>query len=178
VRYSFRNSANGDEFVVELDDYTLTLHGPGRKEVVPYAGIVAVRICKQQNHSYRIFLYPDANGPIVISSLSWDGDGVPRDQSREYALFVRVLHHHLKDKSPAVFTSGGDAAKIWKLGIASAALSLMVVVAINYLSLGLAIPYVQALFFAAMVFLMVIAFSIRNFPKSYVPTDIPLHFLP
>ncbi len=178
MKYAFRNSAKGEEVSVTLDDYGFTLREGSHEEKISYANIVAVRISKQPNHSYRVSLYPDASRTIVISSVSWGSDGKQLDQSREYTLFVRVLHHHLKDKSPAVFTSGGNASRIWKLAGISALLCFLVSVIIDYLGLGLINPYTQALILTGISFLIVVLFSIRNFPKTYRPTDIPLQFLP
>jgi hypothetical protein len=176
VRYAFRKSAKSEEVSITLDDYGFSLCEGGREEKISYANIVAVRISRQPNH--RVFLYPDESRTITISSLSWDTDGKQRDQSREYTLFVRVLHHHLKDKSPAVFTSGGNASKIWKLAGICALFCFLGSVIVDYLGFGLFNPYTQALILALISFLVVILSSIRNFPKTYTPTDIPLQFLP
>lgn len=178
MKYSFRNSAKGSEISITLDDYGFTLRANGKEEKISYANIVAVRISKVQNHVFRMFLHPDASRTIAISSLSWSADGIPKDQSREYALFVRVLHHHLKDKSPAVFTSGGDAGKIWKLVGISAFLSLSISLLIDYLGFGIMNPYTQALILGVVSTAISIGLSVRNFPKAYTPGDIPLQFLP
>ncbi|HWA35063.1 MAG TPA: hypothetical protein VG737_13070 [Cyclobacteriaceae bacterium] len=178
VNYTFRKSPKSAEVSITLDDYGFLLREGDHQEKISYANIVAVRICRQPNHIYRVYLYPDESRAITISSLSWDSDGKQRDQSREYTLFVRVLHHHLKDKSPAVFTSGGNASKIWKLAGILAFLCFLASVIIDYLGFGLFNPYTQALVLALVCFLIVILSSIRNFPKTYTPTDIPLQFLP
>ncbi len=178
MKYSFRNSAKGKEISILLDDYGFAICEGIHQEKISYASIVAVRICKKINRVYRVFLYPDASRTITISSNSWDDHGNPIDQSREYGLFVRVLHHHLKDKSPAVFTSGGKASKIWSLAAASAILCFLISVVIDYLGFGLMNPYKQSLILAMVSFLAVILSSIRNFPKTYTPTDIPIQFLP
>jgi hypothetical protein len=178
LKYAYRNSAKGNEISIALDDYGFTLCHHGHEQVISYASIVAVRIARLANNDYRLFLYPDDSPTVTISSLSRALDGQQIDQSREYTLFVRVLHHHLKDKSSAVFTSGGNAAKVWTIAAISAVSSLLLSVIADYLGFELWNPYLQAAVIASCAFFVAFAFSIRNLPKNYTPTDIPLQFLP
>ncbi len=178
MEYSFRNSANGKPQMLVLGDYGFTLHNETTEEAIPYANIVAVRISRSIGKSFRVHLYPDDRRPVVIPSQSFSENGKTVDQSREYSMLVRVLHHHLKDKSKASFSCGGNSDKIWQWVGISAIISFVLSIIAEYLGVGLINPYVQALILAVLSAIIVIVFNARNLPKTYEPTEIPLQFLP
>ncbi|MEJ0054225.1 MAG: hypothetical protein WDN75_00395 [Bacteroidota bacterium] len=178
VEYSFRNSANGETTSIVLRDYDFTFRKGKEVEVISYANIVAVRISRTSGKNFRMYLYPDDHSPLVIPAVSFSENGKPMDQSREYAMLVRVLHHHLKDKSKAVFSSGGNSDKIWQWAAVSAVFSFIISIIADYLGFGLMNVYIQASVLTLMAVTVVVALNARNLPKTYQPTDIPLQFLP
>jgi hypothetical protein len=177
VEYTFRNSPNDEPASVILRDYDFTFRRGKDVEVISYANIFAVRISKAAGKTFKMHLYPDDHSPVVISSFSFE-NGSQVDQSREYNMLVRVLHHHLKDKSKAVFSCGGNSDKIWQWAAISAVFSFVISIVADYLGFGLMNPYIQAAILFLMAIIMVVVLNARNLPKTYQPTDIPLQFLP
>lgn len=163
--------------MIRLDDYSFILRHGSREEVISYASIVAVRIDRSIDHTYKLYLYPDGHETIVINSQSI-GPGITDDNGREYAMFVRVLHHHLKEKSQAVFTSGGNFSRIWQWAVAVAAISLVISLGAEYGGFSLMNAYAQALILTTLTIVMLFAFRVNKLPKSYSPTNIPLQYLP
>lgn len=178
MEYIYRNSAQETETALVLGGYSFICRKGGKEEVISYASITDVRISKSPNHVFKIYLSADGYRPIVISSQSFAENGMPIDQSRGYALFVRVLHRYLNDKSQAAFTSGGNRERIWQWAVVSAVFSFCISMSAGYLGFSLMNSYIQALIFAALTTVMIIIFSIRKLPKSYDPSDIPIQFLP
>ncbi len=178
MEYTFRNSPGGEATTIKLSDYDLSLQKGGSEELIPYASIVSVRIFKVSAHSYKIYIYPDDHKPIVIRSMSHDKDGKDIDQSREYALLVRVLHHHLKDKSTAVFSCGGNSEVIWLWTAISIIVSFGVSVVAEYFDFEVLNLYAETCILSFFAIVVVLAINARNFPKTYEPSEIPLQFLP
>ena len=177
MEYSFRNSASGETISIVLRDFDFTFRRGKGAEVISYVNIFAVRISKISSKNFRIHLYPDDHDPIVIPSFSFS-DGKQISQSREYAMLVRVLHHHLKDKSRAVFSCGGNGDKIWQWAVVSAIFSFAISIIADYLGFSLMNVYVQSAILTLLAIIMVFALNAGNMPKTYQPTDIPLQFLP
>lgn len=178
MEYTFRRSAHEAETIVVLDEYTLRCRKGENEEVISYASITSVRVSRLSKHVFKIHLSADGHRPIAISNQSLTETGALVDQSTGYALFVRVLHRYLKDKSQAVFRSGGNTDRLWQRIALSIVFSFYISIVAGYLGFSLMNPYTQALIFATLSAVMIILFGIRKLPKSYDPSDIPLQFLP
>lgn len=177
MEYSFRASKRSEVTTVSLDDYRLILHKGSAEEIIPYASIVTVRVSKTKD-CYCTYLYPDAHKVVIIKSKSVSADGAVIDQSGGYALLIRVLHHHLKEKSQANFRSGNDPEQLWLWVGATAVFSFLVSIFLHYYGLRLINPYMQALLFSLLTGMIVIFISARKLPRNYHPGNIPLQFLP
>lgn len=178
MEYSFRNSASDELTAVVLGDYYCTLKKGQKEEIISYASILSVRITKSSARIYKMFLQPDAHKPIIINSLSYDKNGKEIDQSREYALLVRVMHHHLKEKSAAVFSTGGSGEKIWLLAGISVIISFAICVAADFFGFSVMNPYVESLILSLLGIGVVMGLNAHNMPKPYEPAEIPIQFLP
>lgn len=178
LEYTFKPTKSGPLTILNLGDYSLQIQIEGHDESVAYASIVSVRLVKESGKNYKLFLYPDGRAPVAIQNYSFSDGGAPLDQSGAYALFVRVLHHHLKDKSHAIFTSGSGLSRLWQWTGISAVFSLMISLVADYLGFTLINPYIQAMFLTAMIVTMVLALGREKLSKAYEPTNIPLQFLP
>lgn len=163
---------------LQLSDYSLMLRKHGREQVIAYASIISIRISKSSGKNFKMFLSQDGHPPVVIPNYSFSEKGDSLDQSGAYSLFVRVLHHYLKDKSRTVFTSGGDASRIWQWAVILATFSLIISLAADYVGFSLINPYVQAMILTGLTIVIVVALGPGKLPKTYMPTDIPLQFLP
>ncbi len=162
---------------VMLDDYRLILRKGSAEEIFPYANIVMVRISRSRS-GYTTFIYPDARKPVVIQSTSYSDEGAVIDQSGGYALLVRVLHHHLQEKSQAEFRSGTHPDRLWwSTGIA-AILSFTGSVALHYFGFRIFNPYLLALAVSLLAAAIIVVVSAGKLPRNYHPANIPLRFLP
>ncbi|NOT75577.1 MAG: hypothetical protein HOP08_11655 [Cyclobacteriaceae bacterium] len=178
MEYSCKNSPKDEQMALVLGDYSLIFRKGETEEVIAYANILSLRINKLSGKVYRMHLYPDGHRPIIISNQCFDKSGKLVDQSREYSLLVRVLHHHLKDKSKSVFSCGGNSEKIWQLiGISTIFFFLGSLLA-NYWSISLFNPYIQGSVLSGVAAAIIITLNARNLPKTYQPTEVPIQFLP
>jgi hypothetical protein len=132
---------------------------------------------KSLDHVYHVYLQADGYRPIEITSKGISADS-SEDKSREYALFVRVLHHHLKEKSQAAFRSGGNFTHFWQWVAAIAVLSLVVSMSAEYAGISLMNAYIQALIIASFTIIVLFVLKGNKLPKAYSPTNIPLQYLP
>jgi hypothetical protein len=178
VKYSFRKAAADPETTLQLDDYAITISRGGKDEVISYASITSVRICRPSLHVYRLHLQADGHKTVIIPSLSFEENRKTIDQSSGYALFVRVLHHYLKEKSHALFTSGGNIDRVWQGALISGVLSFLISIVAGYFGYDLMNAYIQALIFAGLAAIVIVAFGVKRLPRHYNPGDIPLRFLP
>lgn len=178
MTYTYSISPHDGEISLVLDEYCLIIKKGTKEEIISYANVTSVRMSKSSGHVFQTHLSADGHGTLVICSHSINGNGAWIEQSVAYGLFVRVLHHHLKDKSHSVFTLGGDIDRIWKWATFSGVFSFGISLATNYFGFTLMNPYVQGLIFAVLVTAMMVIINLKKMPKSYHPTDIPLHFLP
>ena len=128
------------------------------------------------DHVYKVHLYPDGHRPIVVTSQSIAPG--KEEKSREYALFVRILHHHLKEKSQAVFTSGCNLHHIWQWAGVAGAVTLIISLGAEYGGINLMNAYALALIATALTSMTLFVFKVNNLPKTYAPTNIPLQYLP
>ena len=163
---------------LRLGDYGFILRKDGKEEVFSYASVLSVRITKSNNHVYTLYICADDHKPIVITSRSCDENGALIDQLAAYSLFVRVLHHHLKEKSRAVFTAGNSPDRIWQWAGISAFVSFIISIAASYGGFSLVNPYMLALILTTLMVVTIFLLSANKLPKTYKPTEIPLQFLP
>jgi len=164
--------------VIKLGDYDFSFRKGKSEEFIPYASIFSIRILKISARTYKMSISARDHKPIVINSLSYDTNGKEVDQSREYALLVRVLHHHLKDKSSSVFSCGGNREKIWFLALISVILSFTLSAAADYFGFRIMNPYAEACILSLFAIAVAMGLNAGNMPKTYEPSEIPLQFLP
>jgi hypothetical protein len=86
-----------------LSDLTMRVRGHIKDEVVHYSGVKSVWINKELG-VYSVTITTMEDSQYVISNRFVHDDGRVEDKSNAYALFVRVLHMHLRQKSKAKFT--------------------------------------------------------------------------
>ena len=126
VEYAFKKSPQSELVTLRLDDYGFILRKNGKEEIFSYASVLSVRISRTKGHVFKLHIVPDDHDPVVITSRSCSETGALVDQSGAYSLFVRVLHHHLMEKSRAVFTAGNSPNRIWQWAGLSAFVSFII----------------------------------------------------
>lgn len=177
MEYSFTN-ISGTRYAIVLEEYGFTFHETDRQRSISYASVVELRMCKGSGGEYRLIVLTDNDGAVGVSSISHNGPHEKIDQAKAYTLFVRVLHHHLKEKGHTVFTCGGTKDGLWK-GIGTViVVSLILSIGLNFWGFSLVNPYLQAVFLVPLLFGAALMIRLVEFPKNYDPADIPIQFLP
>lgn len=177
MEYSFTN-ISGTKYAIVLEEYGFTIREMDRQRNISYASVVELRMCKGSGGEFRLIILTDNDGAVGVSSVSHTGPNERTDQSKGYTLFVRVLHHHLKEKGHTVFTCGGTKDRLWKgLGTVMV-VSLILSIGLNFWGFSLVNPYLQAVFLAPPLFGIALMIRVVEFPKNYDPADIPIQFLP
>ncbi len=146
--------------------------------VIPYAGINEVELNKTGDRLFKTRLHPEGGKPLVITNKYHTTEKTVEDRSRAYSTFIRVLHFHLKDKSKAHFVSGNSpkALGMW-VGVA-AALGFVVSLVMSFFGMVLFNPLFDGILITVIFGLIALVLRLGRLPKSYLPTEIPLEFLP
>ena len=173
MEYTYQNSSSDKPSSAFLNEHNLTLRSSGEDNTVPYSMITEVKLMKDSDKEYKTILRLNGGKSITIFNKYYT-DKKPVDRSREYSTFVRVLHFHLKDKSKAVFTSGNPVSKTWNWLTFSVIISFTA----DYFGVSLVNPFIQAAVLIVMMGIIILAMNMGRWPRHYLPTNIPLEFLP
>jgi hypothetical protein len=103
MEYTFKNSRKERPVRVFLGDMSMRIVYAVREDVIHYSGIQSVWVNKSAG-SFSVTLTTIDNSQHIISNKFINDTGQAEDKSHAYALFVRVLHLHLKQKSKARVT--------------------------------------------------------------------------
>jgi hypothetical protein len=103
MEYLCKNSKREKSISFTLNDLAMQVRSPSKNEVVHYSGVKSVWINKESG-VYSVTLTTMEGNQYVVSNRFVHDDGRIEDKSNAYALFVRVLHMHLREKSKAKFT--------------------------------------------------------------------------
>ncbi|MFZ2906465.1 MAG: hypothetical protein WAZ98_09705 [Cyclobacteriaceae bacterium] len=178
MKYSFKNGPDHPVTELELTNFQLLIREQGRERVIPYPDITDVNLECKGNSFYMTVQSLDF-GSLRISNRSFNESGTWDNQSRQYHTFVRVLHMHLlKAHCQAEFCSGFKPShmltKFSLLFLLSALLYFFAdytrILPINPLVAG------SVLLILGTAFLLLP--YVKNPPKHYKPSDIPLNLLP
>ncbi len=167
----------GKQRTIRLDDYSFVVRENNSEQTISYASVVEVRMSRSRQE-FRMRVLLDSDGVIDVSSISYPESGKAVDQSTGYALFARVLHHHLAGRSRAAFTCGGSRENIIKSVGVIVILTLVCSLALDYYGFSLMNPYLQAVVLAPLIFISALIVKLVELPKNYDPAQIPLQFLP
>lgn len=178
MEYTFKNTARDSAHTILLNDYNMTLKVSGTETVVPYANILSVRLCKISQHVFKMIIRYSDNKLLVVSNYYVQDNGEAKDCSRMYSTFVRVLHYHLKDKSKAMYKAGGSRQQLRRWCIALVTLSFIVCFVADYVGFNFFNPYFEATVLSAVLLLILGLVYVRQLPKDYSATNIPLTLLP
>lgn len=178
MEYVFRNSLRQGQTTISLNAFAATIFDGTREEYIPYANVTGVRLSRYSKKLYKIHLYQDGLDPIVITNKNYDAAGKSVYQVQAYQQFVQELHRHLSSRSSAEYTSGSSLNKMLFWGVVFMVLSFTISFTADFLGLGLMNAYVQGLMVWVLSLIVMAIFSFGSFPKSYLPTNIPVQFLP
>jgi hypothetical protein len=103
MEYLCKNSKKERSISFMLSDLAMQVRSHSKDEVVHYSGVKSVWINKESG-IYSVTITTIEGSQYVISNRFVHDDGRVEDKSNAYALFVRVLHMHLREKSKAKFT--------------------------------------------------------------------------
>jgi hypothetical protein len=178
MQYTFTNGPHQGQIELELTNFQLHIRQQGKERIIPYSVITDVRLECKSGHFFMTLQSLDY-GSVKISNRSFAEEGKWEDQSRQYHTFVRVLHLHLlKSHCPAEFCSGFKPSHLMTKLILLVILSVLVYSIENYLHLLPINPIITAGAALIVGTLILIVPYLKNPPKHYKPSDIPLDMLP
>lgn len=143
---------------------------------IPYSNVTRVRIDRKRG-VFKTFLDCRSIPSVIISNQSFESAGGPKDKSREYTLFIRLLHYYLKDKSKAEFITSTSFIAAWKTIALIATASVCFLLAIDYWGWNID-SFTMTLIGMGTITPAVVLLWLGRYPKNYKPTDIPFEFLP
>lgn len=175
--YTYKNSVADKSCTAVLTDYNLIIQSDGRDQIIPYANILSIRLCKSKR-KYRAYIYPDGGSPIIITNLFYLLGNEYEDRSHQYATFIRILHFHLKDKSTAEYICGKNLKNllIWACG--AVVVVFMVSFLLEFLQMNPVNSIILAVGLSVLAIALIVVFNWGRFPNIYRPENIPLQFLP
>jgi len=178
MKYAFKSQPNQNVIEMELTSFQIVIHQQGKERVIPYSAITDVRLECKKGLFFTTIQSLDF-GSIQLSNRSVGESGKWEDQSRQYHTFVRVLHHHLmKTHCPAEFCAGFKPSHLsvkFMVLILVAALFYFVEEYFNIFHIH---PLLVVLIVSGIGTLIILSPFLKNPPKSYNPSDIPLNMLP
>lgn len=178
MKYAF-NDRPGQELVeIELNNFQLIIHQQGKDRVIPYSAITNVRLERRSDFFFMTLQSLDF-GSIRINNRLYNQSRQWQDQSRQYHTFVRVLHLHLLNTScGAEFCSGFKPNSVTLKSALLVILSVLVYLSEDYFDILSIHPFVAACATLGLGALLLGLAYLKNPPKSYKPSHIPLNMLP
>jgi len=175
--YTYKNSVADKPCTAVLTDYNLTIQSDGREQIIPYANILSIRLCKAKN-KYRAYIYPDGGSPITITNQFYLSGSEHEDRSSQYATFIRILHFHLKDKSTAEYMCGENLKNLLTWACGAVVVVFIVSFLLEFLQMNPVNSIILAVGLSFLAIALIVVFNWGRFPNIYRPENIPLQFLP
>jgi hypothetical protein len=104
MEYQCKNSKGEDPTYYYLRDISMQVKTLGRDLIVFYSSIEKVNLTKRAGGLYSLRFTTIDNKSFTITNKYVHPTGHIEDKSAGYAMFVRVLHMHLKERSKAQIT--------------------------------------------------------------------------
>lgn len=158
---------------VQLQDDALILHGQDQPVTIPYAQLSEVSLSRSGN-LYQVRLKARGHNAITIKSDGTEDEG---GMGRTFALFIRVLHHHLHRRSDMHFRCFPDC-RLLVVSILVISQALLAILWIGPLSSW---GWLDRLWLtcATLALAGVLALILPKFlSRTYSPLNIPLQYLP
>jgi hypothetical protein len=171
VEYTFKDSHSGKPTTVVLSEYSLSLLTDSKEIVIPYGHIVSVRLARS-GKKFFLAIKPCDQPEILINNVN----DMNRVGASQYTTFVRLLHHHLHEKSMAYYVCGNDLQRILLTSCASVLLAFAISHSIT--SLDFHYSNLIALVLSFLSVMAIVIFNWGYFPNVYKPENIPAQFLP
>jgi hypothetical protein len=177
VEYVFRNSVNHGPCTVSLGQFSLIIKEGDRERIVSYAGIRAVRL-KRKGDLFSVGIDCESGDPIKITNRYYHTAERYDDYSPAYASFVRILHHHLHDKSQAAFRCGVKSTNLLGLVFFLMITSFGIAFLLEFFELKITTFWGQSIGLFSLLLIGILVMLRDRFPQSYDPENIPLSYLP
>lgn len=156
----------------------MQVHTPGKDETIHYSSIQWVHVNKRSDGFYSIDLRTIDKSSYTISNRYFDPTGDIEDKSASYAMFVRVLHMHLRQKSEAKIMCMKNAyipdwQKLLLVGILFGISYLL-----DFLGFKLFHPAIHGVALSGIALLLVAVSEKNRMVEDYLLGEIPHEFLP
>jgi hypothetical protein len=179
MKYAFNIHPDRNSIEVELNSFQLIIHEHGQERTMPYSAITDVRL-ERRKDIFFMTIHSLDYGSVRISNRLYSSSKQWHDQSRQYQTLVRILHLHLlKTQCEAEFCAGFKPNSMPTKFILITILSSLVYFIEDYFDIITFVHPVMAGFITLVIgILLLMAPYLRDIPKSYSPSDIPLNMLP
>ncbi|HQQ97423.1 MAG TPA: hypothetical protein PLX35_09165 [Cyclobacteriaceae bacterium] len=163
---------NHQHIRIQLNDDTLTLLQGDQLVTIPYGQLSQVNLSRL-GCLYQVRLKARGQSPVTISNDGMDDDGA----GRNFALFIRVLHHYLHQRSEVQFRCSPDC-RLLILAIFVISQSALAILWIGPLAnWGWADRLWLSLAVLALAGILGLVLP-KFLSRAYSPLNIPLHYLP
>jgi hypothetical protein len=178
VEYTFKNSLSEKACTIVLGNEALTIECAGLEKTISYDRVTAVRLSRKNGQSYGVVIRSRDHRPITVTNKYHLSAAECEDRSRQYAAFVRILHHHLKTKAAPLYTSGKSLTVVMIWMLPAAFFSFVLSFISEYFGFSLINPFGQSLILTLSIVSVMIAINRGAVSKQYSPEDIPFQYLP
>jgi hypothetical protein len=178
MEYACRNSKNEGALNIKLGDLNMQVRSPGKDEIIHYASIQWVHVNKRSDGFFSIDLRTIDKSSYTFSNRYFHTSGDVEDKSASYAMFVRVLHMHLRQKSKAKITC------LKNVYIPEWQKLLLVVILfgisylLDFLGFKLFHPAIHGVALSGIALLIVMISEKNRMIEAYPKGEIPHEFLP
>ena len=178
VEYTYKNTASSRACSITLENDYLTLQSTDKEDTISYAQVKSVKLERLNSGLFRMTLYTINLPPIEVTNKYQLGRGEVEDRSKQYSMFVRTLHFHLKSKSASEYKSGlkSNLIFIW-LSLAAFAACFFTFIG-EYFSWTLINPFLQAAILTVGIAAAICIVNRKKLVQLYSPSEIPFQFLP
>jgi hypothetical protein len=115
--------------------------------------------------------------PIKITNKYYLPTGECEDRSRQYTDFVKIFHHHMREKKNTLFLSSYEKGTMFLSVVFAAFASVLISFICEFYEFRIFNPVAQAMVFMAATAALLYFINRRN-SGSYNPEKIPMQFLP
>ncbi len=177
MEYVFKNSVSHKPCTISLSEFSMKVQSATEEKNISYASFLSIRLSKS-NGIFKTMIKIDGDKHIEITNRFYRLDGSFEDRTRQYEIFIRVIHFHLKEKSDAQFCTGCSWRKVFLSTTSSILAALSLSLLLHLLNINFIDLATQSFLFITLFLGFLFAALWPNLPKTYLPTHIPSQFLP
>lgn len=178
MEYQCKNSKGDEPVQFYLRDISMQIKSLGRDLIVFYSSIEDVSLTKRAGDLYTLRFTTIDNKSFTITNKYIHSSGLVEDKSFAYAMFVRVLHMHLKEKSKARITY----RKVFRIPdwqkLSIVVLLFGISYVLDFMGVKLFHPAIHGVALSAIALLIITLSEKNKAIENFTSQEIPREFLP